>query len=79
MSARVRPEVRLLTEGDVKAALTLQRTEGWNQTERDWSRLLQLEGARCFAAEVEGHVIATVTTVTYGGTLAWIGMMLVAL
>jgi predicted N-acetyltransferase YhbS len=75
---RAQSEIRLLTEGDVEAALTLQRPEGWNQTERDWSRLLQLEPAGCFAAEVNGRVIGTVTTTTYGAALAWIGMMLVA-
>src|SRR5215831_16405050 len=71
-------EIRSLTEGDIEAALTLQRLEGWNQTERDWSRLLQLEPAGCFAAEVDGRVVGTVTTTAYGRALAWIGMMLVA-
>src|SRR5262245_39639434 len=75
---RAQSKLRLLTDVDIGAALSLQRLEGWNQTERDWSRLLQLEPAGCFAAEVDEHVIATVTTTTYGGTLAWIGMMLVA-
>jgi hypothetical protein len=40
--------------------------------------LLQLAPTGCFAFEVNGHVVATVTTITYGGALAWIGMMLVA-
>ena len=78
VSIRAQSEVRLLTEGDVEAALTLQRLEGWNQTERDWCRLLQLEPAGCFAAVVDEHVVGTVTTTAYGGALAWIGMMLVA-
>ncbi len=78
VSMRVQNKVRLLTEGDVEAALALQRPEGWNQTDRDWSRLLQLEPAGCFAAEVDGHVIGTVTTTAYGGELAWVGMMLVS-
>lgn len=75
---RAQSKVRLLTEGDVEAVLMLQRLEGWNQTERDWCRLLQLEPAGCFAAEVDGRVIGTVTTTAYSGVLAWIGMMLVA-
>jgi len=68
----------LLTESDVGAALALQQLEGWNQTVRDWHRLLQLAPTGCFAAEVDGRLRGTVTTITYGGTLAWIGMMLVA-
>ena len=70
--------IRLLTEGDVGAALALQQLEGWNQTARDWRRLLQLAPTGCFAAEVDGRLSGTVTTITYGGALAWIGMMLVA-
>jgi GNAT superfamily N-acetyltransferase len=74
---REESKVRLLTTADIEAVLALQRPEGWNQSERDWRRLLQLEPSGCFGAEVDRHLIATVTTTTYGG-LAWIGMMLVA-
>src|SRR5262245_15718107 len=70
-------QVRALTESDVESALGLQRPEGWNQTERDWRRLIRMEPQGCFAAEVNGTVVATVTTSTYGQTLAWVGMMLV--
>ena len=70
--------IRLLTDGDIGAALALQQLEGWNQTVRDWSRLLQLAPTGCFAAELDGRLSGTVTTITYGGALAWIGMMLVA-
>jgi hypothetical protein len=41
MSAKAQIEVRLLTDSELAAALRSQRTEGWNQTERDWRRLLQ--------------------------------------
>ncbi len=78
VSVKAEVKIRFLTKDDVEAALTLQRPEGWNQTAHDWRRLLQLEPAGCFTAEADGHVIATVTTTTYGEALAWIGMMLVA-
>jgi len=78
MSAKAQIEIRLLTEGEVAAGLRLQRLEGWNQTERDWRRLLQLEPAGCFAAWLDGRFVGAVTTSTYGRELAWIGMMLVA-
>src|SRR5262249_5077675 len=53
--------IRLLTDGDVGAALALQQLEGWNQTVRDWCRLLQLAPTGCFAAEVDGRLSGTVT------------------
>jgi GNAT superfamily N-acetyltransferase len=70
-------EFRLLHEGDLPAALRLGAQEHWNQTHRDWRRLLALEPGGCFAASLDGRLIGTVTSVTYGAELAWIGMMLV--
>jgi len=70
-------EIRQLHRGDVDAALKLQAAEGWNQTERDWHRLLQLEPQGCFAAWLGGRLVGTITTISYGKGLGWIGMMLV--
>ena len=69
--------IRLFGEGDLAAADELRRLAGWNQTLEDWRRLLALEPQGCFVAVQDGRVIGTVTTTTYGKTLAWIGMMLV--
>ena len=70
-------EIRLLLESDLPAALRLKELAGWNQTENDWKRLLQLEPHGCFCATSNGEVIGTATTITYGRDLAWIGMVLV--
>lgn len=70
-------QFRLLNEGDLPAALRLGEREHWNQTQSDWRRLLKLEPRGCFAASADGRLIGTVTSVTYGAELAWIGMMLV--
>jgi predicted N-acetyltransferase YhbS len=70
-------EVRLLRESDVPAALRLKELAQWNQTENDWLRLLRLEPNGCFCATLDGEVVATTTTTTYGPELAWIGMVLV--
>jgi predicted N-acetyltransferase YhbS len=70
-------EVRLLRESDVPAALRLKELAQWNQTENDWLRLLRLEPGGCFCATMDGDVVATTTTTTYGHELAWIGMVLV--
>jgi GNAT superfamily N-acetyltransferase len=70
-------EIRLLREPDIAAAMQLKQLAGWNQTERDWRTLLQLEPDGCFAAVLDKQLVGTTTTTTYGSELAWIGMVLV--
>jgi predicted N-acetyltransferase YhbS len=70
-------EIRLLRESDVPAAVQLKELAHWNQTENDWLRVLRLEPSGCFCATIEGEVVGTTTTTTYGQELAWIGMVLV--
>jgi len=70
-------EVRLLSESDIPAALRLKELAQWNQTEDDWRRLLFLAPNGCFCATIDGQVVGTTTTTTYGLELAWIGMVLV--
>lgn len=70
-------EIRLLAERDVAEAMRLKAEAGWNQTEEDWRRLLRLGPRGCFAATAGGRLVATITTTTYGRTLAWVGMVLV--
>ena len=57
--------------------MKLKETAGWNQTEEDWRRLLQLEPEGCFAALLDGELVGTTTSTTYGTELGWIGMVLV--
>jgi len=70
-------EIRLLAERDVAEAMRLKEAAGWNQTEADWRRLLRLHPHGCFAAAVDGSLVATTTTTPYGRALAWVGMVLV--
>src|SRR5690348_5399978 len=70
------PLLRKLTAPDTAAALDLSTEAGWNQTENDWLRLLELSPEGCLAIEVAGEVVATATIVTYEFRLAWIGMVL---
>ena len=69
--------VDVLSDADADDAFALSAGEGWNQTVADWKRLTQLEPTGCFAARDNGRMVATVTTITYGSALAWIGMMVV--
>jgi GNAT superfamily N-acetyltransferase len=68
--------IRPLREADLPAGMRLKAQAGWNQTEADWRRLLDLEPAGCFAAEVEGEVVGTAVACLFG-PVAWIAMMLV--
>jgi GNAT superfamily N-acetyltransferase len=70
-------KIRPLTFDDIGAMSRLRDVAGWNQTEQDLRRLLKLEPEGCFAACLDGQVVGTTTTTTYGTDLAWIGMVLV--
>ncbi len=67
---------RLLSEACLPDLLRLTASAGWNQTEADWRRLLELEPGGCFGIEADGRVAASATVITYGRELAWIGMVL---
>jgi GNAT superfamily N-acetyltransferase len=69
-------EIRLLEAPDIPAVMELNRAAGWNQTEADWLRLLELEPEGCFGLWCGGRIAATATAVCYGTRLAWIGMVL---
>ncbi len=71
-------QVRLLKSSDIPQAMLLKQAEGWNQTEQDWGRLLELEPEGCFGIEHEGRLVATTTATCYGCELAWIGMVITA-
>ena len=68
---------RALTRTDIPDAMRLKDEAGWNQTPQDWERFISASPLGCFAAEKEGRLVGTTTTITYGGSLAWIGMVLV--
>ena len=58
-------QIGLLGEGHLPTALRLTEQSQWNQTERDWRRLLQPPPRGCFGAFLDGQLIGTVTTVVY--------------
>lgn len=70
-------EIRLMTKNDLGSLVGLKHRLGWNQTERDLIRLLELNPHGCFAADYNGEMVGTITSIVYDSTLAWIGMMLV--
>jgi GNAT superfamily N-acetyltransferase len=76
MGSHREPLLRKLTPNDIAAALELSCEAGWNQTENDWRRLLNLSPEGCLAIEVSGEISATATLIAYERRLAWIGMVL---
>ncbi len=68
--------IRQLTPEDIPAAMELVLAVRWNQIEQDWRNVMAMEPAGCLALECDGRLVSTATTVCYGKTLAWIGMVL---
>jgi predicted N-acetyltransferase YhbS len=66
-----------LTEADLPGADELRQLVGWNQRMEDWRRFLQMDPRGNFVLAIDDRIVGTVTTLTYGPQLAWIGMMLV--
>jgi len=57
--------------------MQLKDAEGWNQTAEDWLFLITHNPQHCLVAELEDKIVGSVTAMSYGNDLAWIGMMLV--
>lgn len=63
---------------DIPAGLSLCRSAGWNQLERDWQLFLKMNPQGCrVGVDESGRVAGTVTTVPYQHYFTWIGMVLV--
>lgn len=69
-------EIRQLREQDVGFAYEMVRTEQWNVTKEDLSRLRDYEPMGCFVAEVDGAPAGHVFSVSYQ-KLGWIGVLIV--
>lgn len=68
--------IRTMSEIDSALAMSLKDQAGWNQTEVDWRRFLDMEPAGCFVAEWDGRPVGTTVTCILG-RVAWIAMVLV--
>ena len=69
--------IRRMTKDDIPAGMRLKESAGWNQTEQDWTNVLDIEPKGCWVYEVDGTIAGATTAVCYGHDLAWIGMVLV--
>ena len=65
-----------MTIDDLRLGLRLSRQAGWNQTESDWLRFMNMEPEGCFVAELNGCSVGTTTTCIFE-KVAWIAMVLV--
>jgi predicted N-acetyltransferase YhbS len=70
------PEIHLMNAADIPLGMRLKEQAGWNQTEADWQRYLELQPDGCFVASLDGAAVGTVTTCIFG-SVAWIAMVLV--
>lgn len=65
-----------MTLADLALGMRLKAQAGWNQTEADWRRALELGEGGCFVAELDGVGVGTVATCRFG-PVGWIALMLV--
>jgi GNAT superfamily N-acetyltransferase len=65
-----------MTAADVPLGLRLREQAGWNQTEADWRRFLDLQPDGCFVAELDGAAAGTAAAFVFG-PVAWVAMVLV--
>src|SRR5947207_13435443 len=68
--------IRRMRLQDLSAGMRLKELAGWNQTEADWRRYLNLQPDGCFVAELNGAAVGTVATSIFG-SVAWIALVLV--
>lgn len=68
--------IRTMTAADLPLGMRLRGQAGFNQTEADWRRFLELQPDGCFVAELDGEPVGTVTNCVFG-PIGWIAMLLV--
>lgn len=68
--------IRSMTKDNIAFGMRLTGHAGWNQTDADWRRALELSEGGSFIAELDGVAVGTVATCCFG-PVAWIAMMLV--
>jgi len=73
---RMNVTVRPMTMADVPVGMRLKQLAGWNQTEADWHRFLELQPDGLFVAEIDGYGVGTVAGFIFEN-VAWIAMVLV--
>src|SRR5690242_1093130 len=66
--------LRSMTSADMPLALRLREQAGWNQTEADLRRFLDIAPEGCFVAELDGLGVGTVAAFTFG-PVAWIAIV----
>lgn len=68
--------IRTLTGNDLPAARRLKDQAGWNQTDADLQRFLELAGEGFFLAELDGQAVGTTATFIFAD-VAWVALVLV--
>lgn len=68
---------RTMNSADIADGLKLCRKAKWNQLEPDWQIFLQHSPGACMVATFQDQIVGTLTTIKYGHSFSWIGMVLV--
>src|SRR5690606_18082073 len=75
-------QLRQLTSNDLPFCNKLINQAGWNQTDEDWQRILQLNPEGCFIARLNGTNVGTIAYTIFShnpenisSPIAWISMV----
>jgi GNAT superfamily N-acetyltransferase len=68
--------IRTLTGNDLPVARRLKDQAGWNQTDADLQRFLELAGEGFFLAELDGQPVGSTATFIFDD-VAWVALVLV--
>lgn len=68
--------IRPMTLDDIPLGLALSRQAGWNQSDADWRRAIELQPDGGFVALRDGECVGTTTTCIFG-PVAWVALVLV--
>ena len=69
--------LRNLLQTDMKRAMFLKESAGWNQLLEDWHTFLKLNPEGCFVAVQKELVVGTGTCLNFDSRIGWIAMILV--
>lgn len=69
--------IRNMELSDMDDLMRLKNAEGWNQTEYDWTLLIQYKESVNLVAILDKQIVGSLTAINYANTVAWIGMVLV--
>jgi GNAT superfamily N-acetyltransferase len=62
---------------DMSELMRLKEEAGWNQTQEDWTVLIEYKNSINLVALIDKRIAGTITAISYDNKVVWIGMVIV--